>query len=62
MENSSAPLAGEYIKKKVDTPMHSSNEIKNESSSDIEDSGNFTPYDPNKPPKPKKSKKNLLSY
>jgi small GTP-binding protein len=58
MENSSAPLAGEYIKNKVDTPMHSSNEIKNESSSDMEDSGNFTPYDPNKPPKPKKSKKN----
>lgn len=55
MENSSAPLASEYIKKKVDTPMHGSNENKINNNSDSEDSGNFTPCDPNKPPKKKKN-------
>ena len=56
MENSSAPLASEYIKQTVDTPMHGSNQNKIENNSDSDDSGNFTPYDPNKPPKQKKNK------
>ena len=54
MENSSAPLPYNIISNQnVNTPMHS-DKNKLEESSNSEDSGSFTPFDPNKPPKPSK--------
>ena len=59
MENSSAPLPSDISnQKKVNTPMHS-DKNKLEDSSNSEDSGSFTPYDPNKPPKPSKIKNKI---
>ena len=57
MEDSSAPLPLEPNKNKIETPMHSSEVNALESSSNSEDSGFFTPNDPNKPPKKHKNKK-----
>ncbi len=57
MEDSSAPLPSEIIKKQVITPMHSQESNNLENSSNSEDSGNFTPFDPNKPKKIKNRNK-----
>ena len=57
MEDSSAPLPLEANKNKMETPMHGSEINSLESSSNSEDSGFFTPNDPNKPPKKHKNKK-----
>ena len=57
MEDSSAPLPLEYPKNgNIKTPMSSTDKNKLEDSSNSEDSGSFTPYDPNKPPKKNKRK------
>ena len=57
MEDSSAPLPLEPNKNKIETPMHGPEVNALESSSNSEDSGFFTPNDPNKPPKKHKNKK-----
>ena len=58
MEDSSAPLPSNIPNHNVNTPMHS-DKNKLEESSNSEDSGSFTPYDPNKPPKPSKIKNKI---
>ena len=56
MEDSSAPLPSQFVNGNVKTPMNNLDKDKNklEDSSNSEDSGSFTPYDPNKPPKKNK--------
>ena len=58
----SAPVAAGFINQIIETPMHGSDSINNKDSSESEDSGYFTPFDPNKPPKKKNEKKNNFSY
>jgi Ras-related protein Rab-6A len=55
----SAPVAAGFINQIIETPMHGPDPNNNKESSESEDSGNFTPFDPNKPPK---KKKNNFSY
>ena len=58
----SAPVAAGFINQIIETPMHGPDPNNNKESSESEDSGYFTPFDPNKPPKKKKEKKNNFSY
>ena len=55
----SAPVAAGFINQIIETPMHGPDPNNNKESSESEDSGYFTPFDPNKPPK---KKKNNFSY
>ena len=59
MEKNCAPLPSDIIPQNTKTPMKGSDinigiNNKEEEKSEGEDSGYFTPFDPNKPPKPKK--------
>jgi Ras-related protein Rab-1A len=58
----SAPVAAGFINQIIETPMHGPDPNNSKESSESEDSGYFTPFDPNKPPKKKKEKKNNFSY